>query len=314
MRRCSGAHRPGSPGRWYSRPWSIAKKRDMRLITGLAVLVLLAAQVQAAAPAVVDTVQMPAWLDRGGETQPLTLGAEVKNGDRLRTGKAGRAYLKLVDGSMVKLGESATLAFYSLTLRPERRFKGALDVLGGAFRFTTDAVDRAGGNRQLDIRVGSATAGIRGTDLWGKSDAQRDLICLIEGHIELSHAGATQDMTDPLSYFVAPKNAAALPLARVEPEQLQRWARETEVLPGDGAARRGGKWKLLLGTVDEEKQALAIYDQARAAGYATQIRPRGGGGKWTYQVLIAALASAEEAAALAARVRSDLGLVAGVTR
>jgi hypothetical protein len=27
------------------------------------------------------------------------------------------------------------------------------------------------------------TAGIRGTDLWGKADATRDIVCLIEGRI-----------------------------------------------------------------------------------------------------------------------------------
>jgi len=289
----------------------------MKKMTLLAGLLAIAGAAPAAPQAVIDTVQMPAWLDRGGETRPLAIGTEVKNGDRLRTGPVGRAYLKLADGSMVKLGEGATLGFYSRSLRPERHFRAALDVLGGAIRFTTEAVNRAGGNREMDIRVGTVTAGIRGTDVWGKSDAARDLVCLIEGRIELSHAGVASAMGEPLSYFVAPKGAAALPLAHVDPEQLGRWARETEVLNGDGATRRGGKWKLLLGSADEEAQALALYDRARAAGYAAQIRPRAasaGGGKWTYQVLIAQLASEQEAGVLANRLRADLGLEASATR
>jgi len=283
----------------------------------LAALLAIAGAATAAPQAVVDTVQMPAWLDRAGETRPLAVGTEIKNGDKLRIGAAGRAYLKLADGSTVKLGEGASLGFYSRSLRPERRFKAALDVLRGAFRFTTEAANRAGGNRELDIRVGVVTAGIRGTDVWGKSDAERDLICLIEGRIELHHAGATSAMEEPLSYVAAPKNAAALPVAHVDPEQLQRWARETEVFAGDGATRRGGKWKLLLGSADEERGALALYDRARGAGYAAQIRPRAasaGGGKWTYQVLIAQLGSEQEAGVLGNRVRADLGLEATPTR
>jgi hypothetical protein len=45
-------------------------------------------------------------------------------------------------------------------------FRAALTVLAGAFRFTTDALD----NRKRDVAVKAklVTAGIRGTDLWGK--------------------------------------------------------------------------------------------------------------------------------------------------
>jgi len=280
----------------------------------LATLLAIAGAAQAAAPAVVDTVLMPAWLERDGETRPLAVGAEIKNGDKLRTGPAGRAYLKLADGSTVKLGEAATLGFYSRSLRPERSYKGALDVLRGAFRFTTQAANRSGGNRELDIRVGVVTAGIRGTDVWGKSDAERDLVCLIEGRIELRHASETREVSKALSYFVVPKKAPVLAQYQLDQEQLQSWARQTEVLAGDGAARRGGKWKLLLGSADEEAKALALYDQVRRAGYAAQIRPRDVGGKWNYEVLIAQLGSELEAGALASRVRADLGLEASATR
>ena len=280
----------------------------------LAVLLAIAGGAPAAPQAVVDTVQMPAWLDRGGETRPLAIGTEIKNGDKLRTGRAGRAYLKLADGSTVKLGEAATLGFYSLSLRPERRLKGALDVLSGAFRFTTQAVHRSGGNTEMDIRVGAVTAGIRGTDVWGKSDPERDLVCLIEGRVALVHAGASSAMEEPLSYVVVPKKAPVLLHYRVDAEQLRSWARETEVLAGDGAARRGGKWKLLLGSADEEAKALELYDRARSAGYAAQIRQRDVGGKWNYEVLIAQLGSELEAGVLASRVRADLGLDASPAR
>ncbi len=284
--------------------------RSLALLAGL-----WTAQVLALPQAVVDTVQMPAWLDRGGATRPLVPGTELQNGDKLRTGAAGRAYLRLADGSMVKLGQAAHLGFYSRSLRPERHFKGALDVLSGAFRFTTGAVQRLGGQRELDIRVGAVTAGIRGTDLWGKSDAERDLVCLIEGHIALKHAGSALEMDEALSYFAAPKRGAAGALARVDAQQLARWARETEVLPGDGASQRGGMWQVLLGVSEEEGQALALYDRARDAGYGAQIHPRAvAGGKWRYEVIVAQLRSELEAEALAKRLGAELELAASVRR
>lgn len=279
-------------------------------------LSLFCAPALAVPQAVVETVQMPAWRDRAGLSQPLAVGMEVKNGDRIRTGRDARAYLKLAEGSTVKLGENAVLGFHSLSLRPERAFKGALDVLGGAFRFTTDALAGRRSSRELSIRVGAVTAGIRGTDLWGKSDRERDLILLVEGKIGVRHAGETIEMEQPLTYFVAPRNAAALPVAPADPEQFKRWARETEVLSGDGAARRGGRWKVLLARADSEKGALAAYDKARAAGYAAQIRPRlaGEGGQWAYEVLLAQLPSEQEASVMAKRIRADLGFEAAPTR
>ncbi len=276
----------------------------------------LAADAPAVAQTVVESVQMPAWLDRGGELRPLAIGSEVKNGDTLRIGAAGRAYLKLGDGSTVKLGSGASLRYYSLSLRPQRHFRAALDVVAGAFRFTTAAVQRVGGDRDLNIRVGTITAGIRGTDVWGKSDAERDLVCLIEGHVELRHRGETTDLDQALAYAAAPKGAAALGVDRVDPDQLQRWARETEVLPGDGAVRRGGRWKLLLASLELETQALALYDRAREAGFAVKIRPRSGGaaGKWIYDVQIEQLASEQEALVLADRLYADTALQATARR
>ncbi len=283
--------------------------------SGLLVLLFFCAPAFAVPQAVVDTVQMPAWLDRAGASQPLAVGMEVKNGDRIRTGRDARAYLKLAEGSTVKLGENATLGFYSLSLRPDRAFKGALDVAAGAFRFTTDALLRMRGSRDLSIRVGTVAAGIRGTDLWGKSDTERDLVLLIEGKIEVRHAGETVDMEQPLMVFVAPRNAPSLPVAPVDPQQFKLWARETEVLPGDGAASRGGKWKVLLARLDSEKEALAAYDKARAAGYAAQIRPRSAGERqWSYEVLLAQLPSEQEASVAAKRVRTELGFEATPTR
>lgn len=263
--------------------------------------------------ATVDAVQMPAWLERSGKTQPLALGMEVRNGDRIRTGDGARAYLKLAEGSTLKLGENAALGFYSRSLKPASVYKGALDVLKGAFRFTTGAIQHSRSQRDLTIRVGTATAGIRGTDLWGKSDAERDLILLIEGRIEIKHAGSTLEMDQPMVYFAAPRNAVAQ-LRQVDPDDFRTWARETEILPGDGAMQRGGRWRVLLARLGSQREALEVYDAARLAGYAAQIRVRPAldgrsekGEQWDYEVALSQLASQQEAAVVAAKIRSRLG-------
>jgi hypothetical protein len=43
-------------------------------------------------------------------------------------------------------------------------FEGLLDVVKGAFRFTTTLLSRAH-RRRVDVRIANVTAGIRGTDV-----------------------------------------------------------------------------------------------------------------------------------------------------
>ena len=62
-------------------------------------------------------------------------------------------------------------------------FPMPLDVVSGAFRFTTRAVHKFRGERDVRVKLAATTAGIRGTDLWGKSEPTRDIFCLVEGSI-----------------------------------------------------------------------------------------------------------------------------------
>lgn len=59
-----------------------------------AALALAATQAQAAAAAMVEGVQMPAWVERGAERIPLAPGMELKTGDQLNTGAGSRVVVK----------------------------------------------------------------------------------------------------------------------------------------------------------------------------------------------------------------------------
>ena len=182
----------------------------------------------AAAPLRVEGVQNGAWLDRGGAVEPLVAGMEVRAGDRMRTGANARVQLKLAEGSTVKLGENAHLRIEQAETKGF--FKAVLNVVDGAFRFTTEAAAK-NARREVDIKVRNIVAGIRGTDLWGRSDATRDLVCLIEGRITVAVVGgAAVAMSEPLDFFQKPRGAPALPVGKVDPKQLAEWAAETEPL------------------------------------------------------------------------------------
>ncbi|MDP2824414.1 MAG: FecR family protein [Sulfuritalea sp.] len=274
---------------------------------------LFPAPVLAAAAATVEAVQSPAWRDRGGITAPLAAGMELKSGDVLRTGVGARAYLMLAEGSRVKLGEAARFTFHSRSLQPERSFRGALDVLAGAFRFTTGKLAKMR-SRDVAIRVGTATIGIRGTDLWGRTDRDGDMVALLEGRIEITRAGQTTELAQPMTYFDAPAGRAA-EVKTLDPGVFSKLARQTEIQAGDGAASLKGKWRVLAGAAATEEAALELYDQVREAGFAARIRPQEPkGGGWSYEVVLGGYASAAEAEVAATRLKAATGLKPGAVR
>jgi len=277
-----------------------------------AALLAVAAQHAVAAPAaVVEGVQMPAWVERavtGGIRRiPLAPGMELRGGDEVKTGAGSRIYIKLAEGSLVKLGENASLKL--LDLQPERGglFRAALNVLEGAFRFTTDILAKER-RREVSIRVATVTAGIRGTDLWGKSMPERQIVCLIEGKIEVGAEGEAPVTMDQARQFYQREQGQTKPVGFVEPTQLAQWAQETEIEDGQGAARRGGKWRVTLASVSTQSEALAIYDQVRTAGYAAEIHPAKAGEKRIYVVRISRLPTKADAEALAAQLRGKHGV------
>lgn len=289
----------------------------MRFLEGVcAVLMLHATLVFAAAPAAVEAVQSPAWAERDGVTLPLAAGMALKNGDVVRTGVGARVYLMLAEGSRVKLGESAHFTLYSRSLNPARYFRGALDIAAGAFRFTTGVLGKAR-KREVAIRAGTATIGIRGTDLWGRTDRDGDLVALLEGRIAITRGGEVTELSQPLSYFDAPRGQIAQ-VKTMELNVFRGLARQTEIESGDGASRAAGKWKVLAATAGTSEAALALYDRIREAGFAAYIRPvrprTTEASGWRYQVLLGRFPDAVEAEVVAARLKQLVGLEAGVTR
>ena len=270
-----------------------------------------AGQASAAPAAVVEGVQMPAWVERTGtggiRRIPLAPGMELRSGDEVKTGAGSRLYIKLAEGSLVKLGENASLRL--LELQPDRGgfFRAALNVLEGAFRFTTDTLARER-RREVSIRVATVTAGIRGTDLWGKSMAERQVVCLIEGRIEVGAEGETPVTLDQARQFYQRDKGQTKPVGFVEPTQLAQWAQETEIADGQGAARRAGKWRVTLASVSTQSEALSVYDQVRTAGYAAEIHPVMAGEKRVYAVRISRLPTRADAEALAAQLRGKHGV------
>jgi hypothetical protein len=261
-----------------------------------------------AATLAVEGVVSPAWLERGGgrERVPLEVGMALRDRDRIVTGSGSRALLMLADGSAIKLGENATLSVDGLAEKQNERARklvtASLDVARGAFRFTTDLFSKSRAARDVNIRIATVTAGIRGTDLWGRSDDQRDLVCLIEGRIEVARlADAPVTLDQPLDFFVAPKDGTPPTKAKVDQQQLTQWAAETELGTVGGAVRRGGKFRVDVSISADQQTALRDYDAARAAGFPAVIQPVKDA---EYHVRVVGLPSQRDAQALVEKLKA----------
>jgi cell division septation protein DedD len=277
----------------------------MSLRTGLFVLLILAADLVRAAPdAAVEGIQLPAWVVRDGRREPLAIGSQLKNNDELSTGRNSRLLLRLGDGSVVKLGENAKLKLSDLVQRRKEGFIAAtLKVLEGAFRFTTAAAVKTRVTRDITVQFPTITAGIRGTDIWGKNLGDKQVLVLIEGKITVTRKGDRPvQMQDPLTYLQAPKTGTAT-VEAVPMDQLKAWAAETEIADGTGALRKGGRWKLYLGNYRQQLEALSLYDGLRRDGYPVRIQPQQGEDGQIYRVRLAGFSSEQEANALGAHLK-----------
>ena len=107
---------------------------------------------------------------------------------------------------------------------------------------------------------------------------------------------------------MAPRGQAPLPVAPVTDAQLAQWAAETEIEAGQGAARRGGTWKVNLASGASENEVLRVYEAVRAAGFAAELDARRRAGRRDYTVRIANLPSNAEAQALAERLAGQYGV------
>ncbi len=266
-------------------------------------LALLAAPAAAQVAATVDGVQMPAWVVRAGNRVPVVPGMELRAGDEVHAGGGSRVVIRLAEGSVVKLGENGKLRFTELS--PAREFfRGALNVLEGAFRFTTDLVAKER-KREVSFRVSTVTVGIRGTDFWGRSRPGNEVVCLIEGAVEVAADGETPLTMDQPLQFYRRVDSATQPVGVVAAQQLAQWQRETDIEAGKGAARVDGRFGVLVDTAADQGAALVLYDRVRAAGYPAEILPVRQGEKLVYPVRIRQLASEADARTVVERLRNE---------
>ena len=274
----------------------------MKTIARIALAALLStAGLALAQGAVVEAVQYPAWLERGGAAVPVTPGTSLQPQDQIRTGDNARVQLKLGEGSTVKLGENAKFIIEKAEDRGV--FRAALSVITGAFRFTTDALRRSG-RREVSIKVKNVSVGIRGTDVWGKSTDERDFVVLIEGKISVGSEGnPTVTLEKPLDLYQKPRDAAPS-VVGISQQQLDELAKETDLSSSGASARVGGDWRVTAAAFPSRDDALVMNRRVRSYGFPSEVASRDG----AFLVQIGGLSDEPAARALMSSLRSIPGI------
>jgi hypothetical protein len=266
------------------------------------------AKARAAAAATVESLQLSASVERGRQIVPLAPGMELREGDRVNTGVRSKLLLKLADGSTIKLGERGSLFFDRAQIRDDGIFDAALFVAEGAFRFTTGVLSKFARKREVSIAVNNVTAGIRGTDLWGKSTPESDIVCVIEGSVEVTPPGERPFTLDqPLSFYALEGNVSK-PVTTVLADTFKEWAAETEEEPGQGVATRRGKWKVSLTSIKKSGEALDAYNTLRKAGYPAEIVPAKAGDARVYSVRLSGFESQKDAKSIVEALKGQAEL------
>jgi len=259
---------------------------------------------------IVEAIQMPAWYDRNGQTYPLKPGIKLYSGDTIRTGKDSRALLRMDEGSTIKLGEDARLSIN--TLSPPKQEKGIfaalMRVTRGAFRLTTTELGKHR-KRNVDVKVGHVTVGIRGTDIWGSSKTDKDLFCLIEGNVSVQRDGEAEfTMQDPLQFIIAEKGKKTVGPQPVNMNKLSGWAAETDTQKGRGILTVSGEWAVNMMSLRNTDAANKLQQVLHDAGYAAEIQQVQIDQQYWSRIRIEGFVSREDAGSFAGTINNQYGI------
>ncbi len=255
---------------------------------------------------------MPAWAVRDGKRVPLSPGDAVTTAQEVETAAGAALVMRLPEGSLVRLGEKTRLGVQRLEVSGadgRTAVRSGLKLFDGFFRFATTAVAKVAGQREIEVSLRTATIGIRGTDFWAMTDDAHDAACLFEGKVDL----ATRDqgaltLDKPTAFWARFFAQPVQPVGNATPDELAKFLQSTELLPGQGVAVVGGRWRVVAAAVGSDAAAQALAARLREAGYPAQIRAKDVQGKRVHEVRINGLATRADASAVLGRIASVEGV------
>lgn len=280
-----------------------------RLVTVMLVsLGLLGSPMSQAGTAAVRAVQYPAWLERGDNKVPLSPGDSLRNADAVVSGEGARVLLSLTDGSQIKLGSDGRFVIEQLSIQNKAgstSVEATFKLVKGFFRYSSDSLGKLSGKRNIDLRIATATIGIRGTDYWAMTDAVHDAVCVFDGKVAVDTKDQGQIVLDqPTAFWSRFFEKPAQPAGNASPAELARFIASVEPVPGNGVAILNGRWSIVAAEAASITEAREIANKLRDAGYPAQVIKSHG----LHQVRINLFATRADAEATLKRLSAQGGL------
>ena len=257
---------------------------------------------------VITALQPPVWKESNGVRDALFPGDIVATGDTIFSGKGSRVLLDFNEGSIVELGEETNTLVDAAPETQNSIISSTFSILKGAFRYTAGLLAN---NQKRDIRINltTATIGIRGTDLWGRSSDDEDFVVLIEGDITIDHNSNQQvRMNEPQSVFRARTNQPPDALSRIEIPELLELAKETALVPDKATMYKEGAYSVVLASSLDEETAINNRDKFQKMGYPVENSSAKTSGINYTRTLIKGFKTLEQAALFVEQANTDLNV------
>lgn len=166
----------------------------------------------------------------GTEVRALQVRSDLFDGELIRTGDDARMHAEFADGTILMLGENATLQLDAFVYGTDRAPNGVINLTEGAFRLISGAINKEDGG-SLTLHTPVATIGIRGTDFWGYQTEDQIILALIDdGELDVTVGGESFTMTDPMTVVTLRRGEAPGEVQELSEDALAE-AAETVLLP-----------------------------------------------------------------------------------
>lgn len=260
---------------------------------------------------VVEAIQLPAWVERNGQRRAAVPGALLRDSDKAITAGNARMLLRMPDRSVIKLGEQTEFQIESMVHRQPQAagpsdLSATLRLVTGVFRYATDYSSKALGNkRELNLKMATATVGIRGTDFWSMTDAAHDAVCMFDGKVEVVRDNKPGIVLDkPGAFWVVFTGEPEKPAGQATPDQLAKFIGQAEMQPGQGIVLQGGRWRTVAALVPSGAEANALRNRLQTAGYPADVLAKDG----KFEVRINQLATREDAETVLKQLQANAAL------
>jgi hypothetical protein len=132
----------------------------------------------------VQTVEGSLYAGSGGQMRLIPVGYEVRNGDEIRTAKGSRAVVRLLDGSLVEMGERSDLSV-------SRAWKGTTIHLDDGQVIVQAAKQRSG---RLYVATEDGFVSVKGTIFSVNHGTKGSRVAVIEGVVRVDYGNESADL------------------------------------------------------------------------------------------------------------------------